>query len=84
MKDFFEDQSFIAELEFEVPDNPVMFAGWRGCMEWASRKTELVESYKTERGLDSFDPTNRSDMLLFVDWANEMIWGEVDGPDEET
>lgn len=76
MSDFLEDSQFLAELKRSPPDNPIMFAGWSGCVSWASRKPECIVGFRTDTGAISFNRDDRETMLAFTDWVTLNIWGE--------
>lgn len=76
MTDFLRDESFLSELKKPVPTNPVMFAGWEGCIEWAILHPMHVAMYKHDTGAAEFNRDNRSDMLAFSDWVTEFVWGD--------
>jgi hypothetical protein len=80
MSDFLTDEGFLSELKKPLPTNPLMFAGWAGCVEWASKHPMHVAMYKHDTGATAFDRTNRSDMLVFTDWVTEFVWGDEDAP----
>ena len=74
------------------PDNPIMAAGWLGCVNWAWGKPEIRAQFLKETGLILAPATPFERMIdkscgvvytpneeiaeKFVAWVNENIWGE--------
>ena len=76
MTEFTDDPKFLAELKVTPPKHPIMFAGWDGCVSWASQKPECIEQFLSDTGAKSFNRNDRASMLVFVDWVTRTVWGE--------
>lgn len=82
MNNFLEDEQFLSELKQMLPDNPVMFAGWVGCVDWASRHDKIPTLYTRDTGR-VLDRDYRASMLAFTDWVTQYVWGDENVEDDD-
>ncbi len=82
-------------MRSDTPD--YMAPMWASCMDWAIRQPEMVEAFRKETGnnwqpgktaieqmVDKASGGDRAFCEGFIKWANENVWGKLDGeiPDD--
>jgi hypothetical protein len=78
----------------DTPD--YMAPAWASCMSWAISEADIRAAFEAETGHQYSPPKNGLERMIdeatghgnayvkaFVTWANENVWGALDGNDDD-